>query len=56
LVRKGRITLQIVIPEAQIETAKTNIIDNLKNLRDQGIIESAQGQLTYEELPETITV
>jgi len=56
MVRKGRITLQIVMSEAKIEEAKTTIVNFLKDLKDKGTIESAQGKLTYEEVPEAIAV
>ena len=54
--RKGRFTLSILVEESKIAATKTKIVAALTTLRTNGDIESATGQLTYEEVPETITV
>jgi len=56
MVRKGRLSLQIIMSEAQTENAKTTIVDFLKDLKAKEIIESASGKLIYEEIPEVIAV
>jgi len=54
--RKGRFTLSILVEESKIASTKTKIIAALTTMRNNADIESATGQLTYEEVPETITV
>jgi len=56
MVRKGRLTINIVVPEAKIPTIKTKIVSALQTLQASGDIESATWTLTYEEIPESGTV
>ena len=46
----------MVIEESKIASTKAKVIANLTTLKTNGDIESATGQLTYEEIPESITV
>jgi len=54
--RRGRMVINILIPEEKIEELKTRVIENLKSLRDIGLLESASWELRYEEIPERGTV
>lgn len=53
MVKKGRMTLDIVIPEEKILSLKEKLIASLKSLKNEGEIESATWNLEEISVPES---
>lgn len=56
MVRKGRVTIDILINEDKISATLTKIKVALTQLLTNGDIESANGKIVYEEVPEDFTI